>query len=91
MAMPRKEKTQAMPSKKSAQRPAAAADAIPPGKGSESAGGPYPPGARREKNADEGKGADWHGGQSVTGYHGPGQLGDQDAKPRGNDNSGSKE
>lgn len=52
----------------------------------ESGGGAYP-------NPHTGKGdkkSDWQGGQSEIGYHGSGQLGDQEVKPGGYVNSGTQ-
>lgn len=45
-------------------------------KGSESSGGPYPGGEDRQKRRQGKFGA--HGGQSRIGYHGTGQLGEDD-------------
>jgi hypothetical protein len=53
----------------------------------ESGGGAYP----NPHTGSEGKGdQEWHGGQSETAYHGPEQLGDEEIKPGGNQNAGSK-
>jgi hypothetical protein len=56
----------------------------------ESGGGAYPNPhtGKSEKERKEGFGE--HGGQSVNGYHGSGQLGDKEVKPGGNVNAGGK-
>jgi hypothetical protein len=57
-----------------------------------SAGGPYAnphSSGRSDKARKEGFGK--HGGQSVMGYHGSGQLGDKDVQPGGNPNAGTKQ
>ena len=51
----------------------------------ESGGGPYPnPHSGKDKSE-----AGFHGGQSVSGYHGPGQLGSEDVAE--NDNAVTEE
>jgi hypothetical protein len=59
----------------------------PPETPGESGGGAYPNPHTGQKSESDGE---WHGGQSVAGYHGSGQLGEQDVKPGGNKNSGAK-
>jgi hypothetical protein len=57
-------------------------------------GGAYPNPHTGKKTKDKGgfaRGFMGHGGQSEMGYHGTGQLGDQDVKPGGNVNSGDKD
>jgi hypothetical protein len=57
------------------------------------AGGAYPnPHTGKELRGEK---SGWggflgHGGQSEIGYHGAGQLGDQDVRPAGNKNAGAK-
>ncbi len=48
-------------------------------------------GGQDEKGEPSMKGPLGHGGQSVQGYHGSGQLGSRDVRPGGNHNSGAKE
>jgi hypothetical protein len=56
------------------------------------AGAPYPNPHKRKGAKDSGlTGVFAHGGQSVMGYHGHGQLGDQDVEPGGNSNAGAKD
>ncbi|AKH44322.1 hypothetical protein FHS61_002942 [Altererythrobacter atlanticus] len=62
--------------------------------GGSQAGAPRPD--PRKTNSDDDKprfaeGVFGHGGQSRMGYHGKGQLGDQEVEPGGNPNSGAKE
>lgn len=45
----------------------------------------------KEERDDFAHGLLSHGGQSKMGYHGPQQLGDQDVKPGGNHNAGTKD
>jgi hemerythrin superfamily protein len=57
------------------------------------AGAPYPNPHTGKSDAERKDFANTlmgHGGQSTMGYHGSGQLGDQELKPGGNTNSGSK-
>jgi hypothetical protein len=55
-----------------------------------SEGGPYPnPHTGKERPADKER-SPWRGGQSVQGYHGPQQLGEQEITPGGNQNEGSR-
>jgi hypothetical protein len=57
------------------------------------AGGAYPnPHTGKEVRGEKSKmtGFFGHGGQSEMGYHGTGQLGDQEAVPGGNKNAGAK-
>ena len=51
----------------------------------ESGGGPYPNPHTDKDKSDAG----FHGGQSVAGYHGPGQLGSEDVAE--NDNAVAEE
>ena len=67
-----------------------AGEAVGRGEGGESGGGSYPNPhtGQSEEAADEGFGS--HGGQSVMGYHGDGQLGDKKVDKGGNPNAGAR-
>jgi len=56
----------------------------------ESGGGPYPNPHTGKSDKEAAKGFGEHGGQTVAGYHGTGQLGDKEVKPGGNVNAGGK-
>lgn len=56
----------------------------------QSGGGATPREYTQGKSGRSEQDLDGHGGQSVMGYHGPQQLGDQEIKPGGNENAGSK-
>ena len=87
-----KHPTQAIPDdgRKGAADGTNRADASGRGGRGESGGGSYPNPhtGKSEKARKEGFGE--HGGQTVTGYHGPQQLGDEEIKPGGNPNAGGK-
>ncbi|BBC72071.1 hypothetical protein AEB_P1203 [Altererythrobacter sp. B11] len=63
------------------------------GTGGSDAGAPHP-GSRTGSSSGKGtafaQGALSHGGQSTIGYHGGGQLGDQEVRPGGNKNAGTE-
>lgn len=61
----------------------------PEGNG-QSAGGAYPDRSAEDGRKEPEHGLDRHGGQSVIGYHGPQQLGEEEIEPGGNPNAGSK-
>ena len=60
------------------------------GGGGESGGGPYPNPHTGKSEEEAAKSSGKERGQSVKGYHGTGQLGDQEVKPGGNTNAGGK-
>lgn len=89
--MPRKQPTQAMPETRSSKARKEPTD--PPGGrtgGGDSGGGPYPnPHTGKSAEAAE-EGFGEHGGQTTIGYHGAGQLGDEEVREGGNRNAGAK-
>jgi hypothetical protein len=56
----------------------------------ESGGGAYPNPHTGKSDEEAKEGFGKHGGQSVMGYHGTGQLGDKEVEPGGNKNAGGK-
>ena len=58
-------------------------------RGGSNSGAPNPRQSAK-KGAKFAEGLMGHGGQSVMGYHGPQQLGDQEVRSDGNPNAGSK-
>ena len=90
--MPKKHQTQAIPED---GRKGAPDGTNQPGRtgrsgGGESGGGPYPNPHTGKDSSEAEEGLDPHGGQTVLGYHGPQELGDQKVKPDGNPNAGSR-
>ena len=84
--------TQAVPADPHEGVPDGTSDPSPTGRGGagESGGGAYPnPHTGKSEEARE-EGFGKHGGQTVMGYHGSQQLGNQEVKPGGNPNAGDK-
>lgn len=83
-------RTQAMPSGKGGRAPedtdkSDAFSDTPPG-----SGGPYPNPHTGKNGAEKEEGFGDHGGQTVIGYHGTGQLGKRETRKGGNPNSGTR-
>ena len=89
-----KHPTQAVPDSAapSPSSPRRAPDPAPTGRsaGGESGGGAYPNPHTDKPGAERDKGFGKHGGQSTIGYHGGGQLGEDEVTPGGNSNSAAK-
>jgi hypothetical protein len=88
-----KHPTQAMPDAKLKGAPDGVNTQGSSGTEEQIAGGAYPnPHTGKEERGEKSSmtGFLGHGGQSVIGYHGTGQLGDQEVTPGGNKNAGAK-